>query len=173
MFWPGVLYGVELLLVFFAVSHILIGIKIRLNTAKVRPIPYKELKSSGQPSKQSLSSRSMALTGIIILGFLIWHLISFKFGTYYSTTVEGVAMRDLSQLVIEKFHNPIYVFGYVSAIALLSLHLRHGVWSAAQSLGILNYGSSPVVHKLSLFIAILIGLGSSIVPIAVYFDLVA
>lgn len=163
------LYGVELLLVLFAVLHIVVGVRIRLNTAKVRPIPYKEIKSAGQPSKQSLSSRSMAITGIVVFGFLIWHLASFKFGTHYSTTVEGVAVRDLSRLVVEKFHEPVYAFGYPAAIALLSLHLRHGIWSAAQSLGILSSDNSALVHKLSLVVAILICLGFSIVPLTIYF----
>lgn len=167
-----VLYGVELLLLFLAALHIAIGIKIRLNTAQARPASYKELKSAGQPSKQSLSSRSMAITGIIIFGFLVWHLLSFKFGTYYATTVEGVKMRDLSQLVIEKFHNPIYAFGYTGAIALVCLHLRHGIWSAAQSLGMLSSSNSSLVHKVSLVVAILIGFGFSIVPLSIYFSAV-
>lgn len=162
------LYAVELLLVVLALLHIVVGITIRLNAMRVRPVGYKELKTAGSPSKQSLSSRSMAVTGIAIAGFLVWHLASFKFGTYYTTTVEGVEMRDLSRLVIEKFQQPLYAFGYPVAIALLGLHLRHGIWSAAQSLGLLEGSNTDSFHRWSWILAAAISFGFIAVPLTIY-----
>lgn len=166
------LYGVELILLIAVVFHVVVGIAIRIQSLRSRPLAYNQLKSAGTPSKQSLSSRSMALTGAIILGFLVWHLANFKFGTYYSTTVNGVPMRDLSRLVIEKFQNPFNTFGYLGAILLLGLHLRHGFWSAWQSLGVLNRENSSWIYKISLFLAILITLGFMSIPLTIYFGIV-
>lgn len=168
-----VLYAVELILLTVVVFHIVVGISIRLNTKRSRTQAYSQIESAGAPSKQSVSSRSMAITGTIILAFLVWHLLTFKFGTYYSTTINGVVMRDLSTLVLQKFQNPLYTFGYVSAIALLGLHLRHGIWSAGQSLGILEGRTSFSVYKLSTLLAILIAVGFMAIPLAIYFGLVA
>lgn len=165
-------YGVELILLILFVFHVVVGIAIRHQAKRSRPLAYNQIKSIGTPSKQSLSSRSMAITGVIVLGFLVWHLASFKFGTYYLTTVNGVPMRDLSRLVIEKFHNPIYTFGYIIAIALLGLHLRHGFWSTWQSLGILEGRNSSWVYQMSFLFAVLITVGFSLIPLAIYFSLI-
>ena len=166
------LYAIELVLLGLFIFHAAVGVKIRLNTLQARPVGYVALKSAGSPSKQSLSSRSMAITGTILLGFLVLHLWSFKFGTYYSTAVDGVEMRDLAALVIEKFHSPLYAFGYVAVMIMLAVHLRHGIWSAWQSIGVLNSKVSPMVYAISLTLAIAIAIGFIILPLAIYFNLV-
>lgn len=165
------LYLIEFSLLAIAIFHAVVGISIRLNTLKARPVAYSQLKSVGTPSKQSISSRSMLITGMVLLGFLALHLATFKFGVYYSTMINGVEMRDLSSLVIEKFHNPVYAFGYAGVMILLALHLRHGIWSAWQSIGVLNSKISPVVYAIALILAILIAVGFIALPLAIYFNL--
>ncbi len=167
------LYGVEFLLLGLAIFHIIVGISIRLNTLKARPIGYQELKSAGDPSKQSISSRSMAITGAILLGFLVLHLASFKFGTYYTTVIDGVEMRNLSRLVIEKFHNPVYAFGYAGVMVMLALHLRHGIWSAWQSIGLLNSKISPLVYAIALVLAVSIAIGFIVLPLSIFWGFIS
>lgn len=163
------LYAVEFILLGLAVFHAVVGITIRLNTFRARPVGYTQLKSIGEPSKQSISSRSMLITGTVLLGFLVLHLATFKFGAYYSTVIDGVEMRDLSSLVIEKFHSPIYAFGYAGVMVMLAVHLRHGIWSAWQSIGVLNSKISPGVYAIALVLASLIALGFIALPLAIYF----
>ena len=165
------LYAIEFILLTLAIFHIVVGIAIRLNTLQARPTNYSQIKSAGDPSKQSLSSRSMAITGIIILGFLVLHLATFKFGTYYTTIVDGVEMRNLSRLVIEKFHYPTYAFGYTGIAILLAIHLRHGFWSAWQSIGVLNSKISPLVYTMALIFGTLLAIGFIILPLSIYFGL--
>ncbi|MEM8677511.1 MAG: succinate dehydrogenase cytochrome b subunit [Cyanobacteria bacterium P01_G01_bin.67] len=167
------LYLVEFILLGLAIFHAVVGISIRLKTLQARPIGYSQLKSAGEPSKQSLSSRSMMITGGVLLGFLVLHLSTFKFGTYYSTVIDGVEMRDLSSLVIEKFQNPIYAFGYTGVMITLGVHLRHGIWSAGQSIGLLDSKTSPVVYALALIFAILIAIGFIALPLSIYFGLIS
>ena len=166
------LYAIEFALLGLAIFHIVVGISIRLNTLQARPIGYSQMKSAGDPSKQSLSSRSMAITGTILLGFLILHLASFKFGTYYTTVIDGVEMRNLSRLVIEKFHSPVYAFGYTGVMVMLALHLRHGIWSAWQSIGVLNSKISPVVYAIALILAALIAIGFIVLPLSIFFGFI-
>lgn len=164
------LYITEFSLLGLVIFHIAIAILITINNIQARPIAYSQLKTVGQPSKQSLSSRTMIITGSVLLGFLILHLASFKFGTYYSTVIDGVEMRDLSRLVIEKFHTPVYAFGYTGVMLLLGLHLRHGIWSLWQSIGLLNDKYSSLVYAIALFLAVLITLGFILLPLAIYFN---
>lgn len=166
------LYLVEFILLGLAIFHVVVGVTIRLNTYKARPVSYTQIKSIGEPSKQSIASRSMLITGVVLLGFLVWHLASFKFGAYYTTTIDGIEMRDLSSLVIEKFHEPIYAFGYAGVMVMLGFHLRHGIWSAWQSIGVLDAKISPAVYAIALILAISIMLGFVVLPLAIYFGLI-
>ncbi len=167
------LYVIEFSLLGLAMFHIVVGISIRLNSLQARPIGYNQIKSTGEPSKQSLSSRSMLITGVVLLGFLVLHLATFKFGKYYTTIIDGVEMRNLSRLVIEKFHNPIYAFGYAGVMIMLAFHLRHGIWSAWQSIGLLNSKISPLVYAIAFILAILIAVGFIILPLSIYLGFIA
>lgn len=159
---------IEFILLGLVVFHGAIAIVIQINKQQARLVNYDRLKSAGNPSKQSISSRTMIFTGLTILVFLSFHLITFKFGTYYPTVINGTQMRDLAKLVIEKFHSPFYTFSYVGVMILLGFHLRHGVWSALQSLGTMNARYSPLIYTVALILAALISLGFIILPLAIY-----
>lgn len=111
----------------------------------------------------------MIITGIILMVFLVIHLWSFKFGTYYETTLDGKPVRDLARLVTEKFQSPFYTFGYVAIVLLLALHLRHGVWSALQSLGATNPRLTPLIYSIGAIIGLLIAIGFFVLPLWIFF----
>ncbi len=174
------LYAVEAGLLLFFLAHAVNGVKIWFGKRKARPQGYAMYRSAGGPSKQSASSRSMIITGIILLVFLVFHLISFKFGpggpgnadTAYVTVVDGVEIRDLARLVREKFATSWYTFGYTAIMLLLIVHLRHGVWSALQSLGAMRPSISPIVHAIGGLLGLGIGLGFIVMPLALYFGMI-
>ena len=122
----------------------------------------------------------MAITGIILLVFLVIHLWSFKFGPggpgnpdpAYVTTVDGVEMRDLAKLVYEKFSHASYAFGYTAVMLLLALHLRHGIWSAFQSLGAMRPSLKGTVYVAGAVLGLLIAVGFIAAPLAIYFGLI-
>ena len=169
--WGVLLSLVEFILLGTVIIHASLGIAIKIKSERSRPIKYNMLKSAGKTSKQSLSSGSMIITGLVLLVFLVAHLATFKFGTYYLTSVNGVAMRDLAKLVIETFRNPFYTFGYLGVMVLLGLHLRHGFWSAWQSLGVLRSPWSSLVYAIAFVLALLIAIGFLVLPLAIFFDL--
>lgn len=84
----------------------------------------------------SFAARTMQFQGVVIIAFLIWHLITFKYGTYYAVTYDGVEMRDLFKLMVECFGQPLYVAAYFGVVVLLGLHLGHGLASSFQTLGL-------------------------------------
>ncbi|MEX2345582.1 MAG: succinate dehydrogenase cytochrome b subunit [Balneolaceae bacterium] len=157
-----------LLLVF--IIHAYIGLNIWWNRRKVRPQKYEVYSSKGEPSKQGLSSRSMAFTGAVLLVFLVFHLVTFKFGMTESTTLAGgQEARDLRALVIETFQKPIYAFGYTFVMILLGAHLGHGVWSAFTSLTMSGRKLSSVIYTSGVVIAVLLAVGFLFIPLYIYF----
>jgi succinate dehydrogenase / fumarate reductase cytochrome b subunit len=111
----------------------------------------------------------MILTGIVVLIFVGVHLKSFKYGPHYSTEVDGVVMRDLHRLVVQKFSRVEYVAGYVVAMVFLGFHLRHGFWSAFQSLGVHHPRFTPVIYGTGVVLAILLAAGFIVLPVWIFF----
>lgn len=165
-----IFYIIEILLALCFLLHAVVGISIQIRRRKARPAGYKVYKSAGGASKSGYSARSMILTGVILLGFLILHLNSFKYGTYYETTLAGgETVRDLYRLMTEKFKEPLYAFGYPIVMILLGMHMRHGVWSALQSLGMMNRRLSPYIYTLAAVLGVLVAVGFLFVPLYIYF----
>ncbi len=162
-----VTYGIEIGLIAIALLHTTIGLKIYIGKRQARAVNYTEYVSAGKPSRQTLSSRTMIVSGLILAVFLVVHLATFKFGTYYSLPESGD--RDLARLVFETFHKPGYTAGYVLVSSVLGLHLRHGIWSAWQSLGV---ATRPGMVAVSAGMAGAIALGFIGLPLAIYFGLI-
>ncbi|MEM1243073.1 MAG: succinate dehydrogenase cytochrome b subunit [Cyanobacteria bacterium P01_H01_bin.26] len=162
---------IDLVLLGLVVVHSWMGINIFLGRLRSRPQAYTTYASAGKPSYQTLSSRTMIVTGLVLGSFLVWHLLTFKFGIRY--TAPGSDVRDLARLVIETFQQPLYVLSYTAVIAMLASHLRHGLWSALQSLGALHAGIRPIAYAISFVLAVGIALGFIVLPLGIYFGVVA
>jgi succinate dehydrogenase cytochrome b subunit len=80
------------------------------------------------------ASRSMRLTGVVILLFLIWHLADLTWGTVNPDYVRGDVYRN----VVASFERPAVSAIYIVANIALGIHLFHGSWSLFQSLGLNN-----------------------------------
>ena len=113
-------------------------------------------------SRKSVSSSTMILTGTITLLFVVTHLATFKFGTYYETP-DGI--RDLYRLQLAVFSNPGYVAFYVVAMGVIVFHLWHGASSAMQSFGINSPTWTPRLEWMGRGLAVVLGLGFAILPI--------
>lgn len=162
------LYAIEGVLGTAVLLHGAIGLEIFWAKRRARPQGYSTYQSVGEGSYQSLSSRTMIVTGIVLAGFLIAHLATFKFGPYYPTDLNGETGRDLARLTLEVFQQLPYTLGYSAVLLLLGLHLRHGLWSALQSIGVLRASIRPWAYGASLGLAIAIATGFLVLPWAIY-----
>ncbi|RYY00634.1 succinate dehydrogenase cytochrome b subunit [bacterium] len=165
------LWLVEVALVAVFAIHTVIGVSIYQKKKKARSVNYSVYNSAGKASYQTSSSRSMIVTGTVLLIFLVIHVATFKFGLglpEYTTVVDGVEMKDLYRNVYEVFQNPIYVALYVGVMVLLGMHLRHGAWSSIQSLGALNKTYRSTVYTVGVALAIIIALGFLVLPVWLY-----
>src|SRR5678815_2578949 len=122
-----------------------------------RPQRYEVQKWAGGPSRKSWGSTTMILTGLVVLLFIPIHLVTFKYGPYYAAGTPGV--RDLYRLLIEVFQDPWHVVFYVFAMTITGLHLRHGVSSSLQSLGVIPASWTRLFLAACLGVALLVGAG--------------
>jgi succinate dehydrogenase / fumarate reductase cytochrome b subunit len=158
----------EFILIGILVAHMISAISISIGKKTARPEDYKVKKDAGRTSKKTFSSMTMIYTGVILFVFLVIHIKTFKFGPYYNTAVDGVEMRDLHKLVWETFQNPVYAVWYVFALVFLGFHLRHGFWSAFQSLGVSHPRLSPLISTVGVLTAAFLAVGFIGIPIWIY-----
>ncbi|MFQ5718747.1 MAG: succinate dehydrogenase cytochrome b subunit [Acidobacteriota bacterium] len=159
-------------LILFLLVHVVSGISVALGRRRARPVGYQGRGHAGGPSRKTLSSRTMIWTGVVILVFTVVHLKTFKFGPGvaegYVTHVDGVQMRDLHRLVMDDFSQPGYVAFYVGCMLFLGFHLRHGFWSALQSLGAQSRKTAAVTYTAGAVFALLLALGFLVLPLWIY-----
>lgn len=163
-----IILEIGLLAVFLV--HIISGISVARGKRRARPVGYIKHGNAGPPSKKNLSSTGMIYTGIILLIFVIIHLKTFKYGPHYTISVDGEEMRDLYRLVYETFARPGYVIWYVLTMALLGVHLRHGFWSAFQSLGLFHPRFTPVIYSIGIIVAVVLAVGFIVLPIWIFIN---
>lgn len=167
------LWFIEIVLLVCFVLHAYLGVSIYVEKKRARGQDYALYKTAGKPSLQTVSSRTMIWTGLVLAVFLVIHLLSFKFGPGmdegFVREVNGVRIRDFKTLMEIKFNEPLYAFAYPLVMILLGFHLRHGVWSAFQSLGAMNPRLTPVVYGIGTVLAVLLAVGFLVLPLYIYF----
>jgi succinate dehydrogenase / fumarate reductase, cytochrome b subunit len=159
------IYVAELGLVAVFLLHIVKTVGVFAGSYAARPQGYakkKWAKTKNDRSRKSASSTTMIVTGTITLLFVVTHLATFKFGTYYEAP-DGI--RDLYRLQLAVFSNQGYVAFYLVSIGVIVFHLWHGVSSAMQSFGIDSPTWTPRVRWMGRGLAVSIGLGFAILPI--------
>ena len=173
--WGPLLLAAEFGLLALFLVHIVWAIAIARRNSDARPVSYRGAKPKGGVTHSNVSSRNMIFTGLVLLAFLVIHIWTFRFGPSvaegYVTTLKGAPARDLHRLVLEVFSNPAWVAFYVFVMVLFGLHLRHGFWSAFQSLGAINSRFTKPINTLGIVMAILLAGGFLFIPIWIYFDL--
>jgi len=146
-----------------------------LSNRGARPEGYGMKKWAGGPSRKSVGSSTMIWTGLATLLFVAIHLKTFKYGPYYvsASAMPGAPEeRDLYRLFVEVFQHPVMVVAYVISMTLLGLHLRHGITSSMQSLGIIPESNTGAVLRTGLVLAVVIAGLFAILPVIVFFGLV-
>ncbi|MGV1008709.1 MAG: succinate dehydrogenase cytochrome b subunit [Dermatophilaceae bacterium] len=123
------------------------------------------------------ASRSLWMRwgGIALLLFVVFHLVQFTVPkvNVNASVPNVVALATPYRLVVASFQVWWVVLIYVLAMAALALHLFHGVWSGAQTLGWTNSAHSRRVAKATGHVlATVIVVGFILPPLAIFFGLV-
>jgi succinate dehydrogenase / fumarate reductase cytochrome b subunit len=163
----------EIVLIILFLLHAYIGISIYRGRKKARPENYTYYKSQGGPSKQDVASKTMIYTGLVILFFVVFHVIHFKYNFFMpheTVTHEGREMINLAYHVSEAFQNPLITLFYTIVMVLIGFHLKHGVWSSFISLGVGNPKLTALLYTIGTVVAIALAAGFLIIPIYIFLN---
>jgi succinate dehydrogenase / fumarate reductase cytochrome b subunit len=152
---------IGLLLVFLI--HIYKTVTMFAANQKARPDRYVQKKYAGKPSRKSLASSTMIVSGLWLLVFLIIHVKAFRFSPVYEWPAGG---RDLYRQEMENLSNPLMVGFYILSMVVVGSHLWHGFSSAFQSLGVDHPKVTPWLLTLGKLFAI--GIAGGFVVIALW-----
>jgi len=164
---------IEPLLAIGFIIHIFYAGYITLLNRKFRPVPFER---TNRLAVTSWVSQNMFILGGIVLIGLLLHLSHFfwymKFvGMPESIQNQGMVtygfetMQNAYALVTSMFGIWYYSALYVVWAILLSLHISHGFWSAFQTLGLSNNIWRTRLTVVSRVLAVVFGLGFSLIPL--------
>ena len=154
----------EVGLVIIILLHVVNAIQLTFLNKKSKGREYQSL--DGKSS--STNSRTMAISGTIILSFIIIHL-SYMWWTYQNPSLhidESYYDVILRSEIGYLNHLPTAIF-YIISIILIGSHLRHGFQSALKTLGFLNKGISVVLHSIGFLFWAIIPLGFILIIILI------
>jgi succinate dehydrogenase / fumarate reductase cytochrome b subunit len=151
--------------------HIWSAARLSLENRAARPVAY----ATYQPIGSTYASRTMLMSGLIVLAFVIYHLLHFTVQTQYinltgqdfTTFMDPEKRHDIFKMMVVGFNNGWVSAFYILGMALLCLHLSHGVSSMFQSIGWNNETYRPVLDKAARALAVLIFLGYTSIPVAI------
>jgi succinate dehydrogenase / fumarate reductase, cytochrome b subunit len=133
----GVLWPVRLLLIAGIAVHVAGAVMTTQRAHAARTVPYRKL----SPSASSLASRSMRWTGVVLIGFLGYHVAS-VYGVGHEH-VSGAFHHNLSALLLQPWDAALLGV----AAGLVSMHLAHGLGSAFISVGAITPKHAPLLRR--------------------------
>lgn len=143
----------EIVLASIFLVHILLSLKVTWENRQARPTRYEMFVSKGG---RTLGSSTMAVSGLLLLTFLVVHIKTFKFVDHSD---------GLYRVVMDAFANKLYSGFYVVAMCALGLHLSHGVQSAFQTFGLRHPRYTPLIKAAGIFFAAAVATGFATLPI--------
>ncbi|MDC3953331.1 succinate dehydrogenase cytochrome b subunit [Polyangium jinanense] len=138
--------------------HVVVALDLYMRKQVARPISYGRYERAAS----SLGARSMLWTGLILLGFVVYHVLHLTLGLAHPAYAPGRVYSNVSVAFASVVPTVIYV---VSMIAL-GLHVSHGVLAMTQSLGLtLQRDRLRALRRLSVVLALIVALGLAAIPI--------
>ena len=115
------------------VIHIIYGCWLSYENIKKRG-GYKRYEVASKAKNDSWSAKNMAVLGIIVLGFLCFHLTHFWAKMQLQEFMGGEAENPYA-LLMATFGNIWVLIFYIVWFVAIWLHLNHGFWSMFQTIG--------------------------------------
>ncbi|MFC7309638.1 succinate dehydrogenase [Streptomyces monticola] len=158
MHYEWTLWLVRIVLVAAVVAHAVSAYQLSRRDIRARPTKYVHKKP-----RTSYATRTMRWGGIILGLFIVWHLLDLTTLTVNPHGVHGEAYQNVVATFQTWYGNVIYIV----AMAALGFHIRHGFWSAAQTLGVGNATRDRALKTAANGLALLLTVGFVSVPVAV------
>ncbi|MGY0233632.1 succinate dehydrogenase cytochrome b subunit [Longispora urticae] len=146
--------------------HIWSATSLAIRARKARPVKYAHRK----PVQGSYAARTMRWGGVIVVLFVIYHILDLTTGHLNPV---GAAGKPYGNVTADFAPSRWYVTAfYVLSIVTIGFHLRHGLWSALQTLGRSNARREKFLKGVALGFSVLLCAMFLSVPFAVLTGLV-
>jgi succinate dehydrogenase / fumarate reductase cytochrome b subunit len=168
---PILLWTARLGLLVVAAFHIVLAIQLVLRNRRARPVAY----AVREYRNASVASRTMALTGSLLLLFIVFHLLHLTAGLVDPSVPDRLDAQghlDVYGKIVHAFRNPLYVALYLIGQLVLGLHLSHAVSSSLQTLGIEHAAFNCMIKTAGPAVALFVVLGNLSIIFAVFLGLV-
>ena len=126
-------------------------------------------------SKTAWRSKAMRWGGVALLLFLVFHIVEFTTNKVnFNSSVSDASIGDSPyRLLVADFKPWWLVVIYLVALVALAMHLEHGVWSAAQTLGVTTSAAARRTAKWTAhLIAGVVSIGFALVPLSIAFGII-
>lgn len=163
------LWVIRLSLLAIVGLHIFFTMLLWAENQKARPEKYAVF----APMKTTVFARTMRLSGLFILAFVVFHLGHFTLKIvdpafqHMEYTLHGREVHDVYKMVVVGFSHPIVSTFYVVAMFLLAMHLSHGISSLFQTLGVTNKRLRPLYEALARLVAWVLFIGYASIPLSI------
>ncbi|MGV0404295.1 succinate dehydrogenase cytochrome b subunit [Corynebacterium marquesiae] len=165
----GALWIIRAVLLVAIIAHIYGAIAL---TTRSKACRGKFRRSNLMGGLDSFATKSMLVSGIVLLLFIIFHLLDLTMG------VQPIAPGDFAEGAVKA--NMIATFSrwpvtivYVIAMCFLFLHLTHGIRLAASDLGITGAKWRQTFLILAYVIPAVVCIGNIVMPLSVALGLVS
>ena len=162
--YAGLLWIARVVLLGSVVLHMWAAFSLWYKAKRARPVGY----AHRGKWQGSYAARTMRWGGVIIALFVVWHLLDLTFGTVNPAPAGAGAYEKL----VASFDRPAVTLFYLVAVLALGFHIRHGMWSALQTVGGNSSMRQNSLKALSFVVAAVVTVGFAAVPVAVMTGLV-
>lgn len=152
-----VLWAVRAILLGAIATHVTGVVQLTARNRAARPADHPQRRIG-----RSLESRLMMLSGSLLIAFIVFHILQFTTLTIDVTPLEhGQIYANLYNAFQEWY----FVAIYLVAVCLVGIHLRHGIWSVAQTLGLDNPKRNAPLRRGATALSLLLVIGFALVPV--------
>jgi succinate dehydrogenase / fumarate reductase cytochrome b subunit len=138
------------------VAHIWAATSLTRQDLRARPVKYAARRKGGSATWYMRSG------GIVLLAFIIYHILDLSMGVA-NPAADGAGVYGR---VVADFHIWYITLAYTIAMIALCFHIGHGLWSAANTLGV-NKATTAAYQTVAVGVALFVAVGFLVVPFAV------
>lgn len=151
------------LLLLCVIAHAVTAYQLSRRDIAARPEKYAHRRKPA-----SYATRTMRWGGVIVALFVVWHILDLTTGTVNPDYTSGDPYHNIVASFSTWYGNAIYIV----AMLAIGLHIRHGFYSAAQTLGAGSPARNRVLSVTANGLALVLTAGFLSVPIGVMTGLV-
>jgi len=170
---PPLIWGLRVLLLAIVSLHVWQGIALTLENRAAGGGGY----AVSAYRRATFASRTMIWTGLVIAGFLAYHLLHLTLQVIHPESAaanhtDALGRPDVQRMLVAGFGDVATAAVYAVGIVALGLHLYHGVASSVQTFGLNGPRTFPWLERGGIALALLVAVAFIAIPAGILAGLI-